>query len=550
MNPSLRRTAETYFRLVAERFPVMSASDEFHFLPRAKAAAEYYDRVDDLSVDSIRDTIDRLGSLTLELARLAIDEEDVEGRIDRELLEHSLEGVLVELEDRRSWRHNPLLYLKIAFIGLDHALTKPAEDPREVVERTLSRLAGIPGLLRQGAANLDEIPAGHHEAALAMIGDARRYLREAAGVMRWDDRRAEGSLEGVWDALEDFERVLRRLSPAPVPREVSSAWALERTVRGCFGSQRSLQEIYGIAEEEWRENREALHRWQEKIHPCRSWQELYHDYCPPDVAELETLSLYRLETENLKRFFQGNGFRESASVPLPRLRETPTYLQSVRSAASFCAAFSDDPREEDCFFITTNLPSFRDEASAVLLKKRLHREYRFLTAHETFPGHHLLDHTRRRLPNFIRAQVESPLFYEGWAYYVETLLSEYGYTEAPLDRLVDCKRRLWRAARCLIDVGSATGRINRGAALDLLVECGFGLEEAQNQLHRFGLNPGYQLCYSLGRREIVELRNRYGPILGRDRFHREVLAAGELPFHLLDRHLANLIEAERMLQSH
>jgi hypothetical protein len=36
-----------YFDDLAGRFPVMCASDEFHFLPRAQAAAEYYDRLDD-----------------------------------------------------------------------------------------------------------------------------------------------------------------------------------------------------------------------------------------------------------------------------------------------------------------------------------------------------------------------------------------------------------------------------------------------------------------------------------------------------------------------
>ena len=34
--------AERYFDCLAERFPVMCASDEFHFLPRAENAREHY----------------------------------------------------------------------------------------------------------------------------------------------------------------------------------------------------------------------------------------------------------------------------------------------------------------------------------------------------------------------------------------------------------------------------------------------------------------------------------------------------------------------------
>jgi uncharacterized protein (DUF885 family) len=167
------------------------------------------------------------------------------------------------------------------------------------------------------------------------------------------------------------------------------------------------------------------------------------------------------------------------------------------------------------------------------------------SAHETFPGHHLLDFTRRNLKNSIRAQIESPLFYEGWAYYVESLLSEYGYVSQPLDRLVDHKRRLWRAARCQIDTGLAGGLLKEDQAMKLLASAAFSREEARNQLDRFRLNPGYQLCYSLGRYEFTHLRKTYGSRLGRDVFHREILQGGELPFHLLEKRLAMRYTADR-----
>jgi uncharacterized protein (DUF885 family) len=144
------------------------------------------------------------------------------------------------------------------------------------------------------------------------------------------------------------------------------------------------------------------------------------------------------------------------------------------------------------------------------------------------------------LPNCIRAQIESPLFYEGWAYYVESLLAEYGYVHHPLDHLVDFKRRLWRAARCQIDVGLSAGFLSRNDALELLTSAGFSQEEAMNQINRFRLNPGYQLCYSVGRHGFARLRQKHGTRLERDRFHRELLNGGELPFHLIDKRLAAL----------
>jgi uncharacterized protein (DUF885 family) len=173
-----------------------------------------------------------------------------------------------------------------------------------------------------------------------------------------------------------------------------------------------------------------------------------------------------------------------------------------------------------------------------MLKKRFHREYKPLAAHETIPGHHFLDSIRRRLGNPVRRQIESPLFYEGWASFAESLLIDYGYVSSPLDLLVHLKRNLWRSARCQIDAGLFTGRITVADAMDLLKICSFSPQEAQRQIDRFQLNPGYQVCYSLGSYEFRQLKATFESKLGSKRFHETVLDGGELPFHLLEKRLA------------
>ena len=537
----------------------MCASDEFQFLPRAGDASEYYDRLDDLTIDRVEDCIQALNEFQSRLNALVAPEEDLERVLDIALLKGNLAGVLIELEETRSWRHNPLLYLKTAFIGLDHALSKPASGQQEVAERTAARIDAIPRLLQQAIDNLQVIPEMHHRATLFMLADCRKYLAELAKSVlntpsemntqhlvpstqhyRFSNR-FSNSLDKVHTALTRFERFLR--ASKPIPDRDFERRGIDATMREHFGSLRSLPEVFEIAVDEWQENLRALQKLQSQIDPSKTWRELYHSYSPTDMEKLDTIALYRLETERLQTFFNGHGFKGADSAPFPEVRETPVYLKSVRSSASFAAAFSADPREKDFFYITTILPEPRSNEAVDLLRKRLHREYKFLSAHETFPGHHLLDFTRRNLKNRIRAQIESPLFYEGWAYYVESLLTECGYVDHPLDRLVDRKRRLWRAARCQIDVGLGNGLLSETGAMDLLTAAGFSREEAGNQIDRFRLNPGYQLCYSLGRYEIIRLREKYGNRLGRDRFHREILKGGELPFHLIEKRLASLCAA-------
>ncbi len=526
------KLVQSYFDYLAESFPVMCASDEFHFLPRAVAASRYYDRMESLGPVFIEECIFSLREFQRKFNLPAAGEDDLERLTDLELLNSSIAGILIELEENRSWKHNPLLYLKIAFIGLDHALTKPADNHGERIERTLARLCAIPRLLQQAGENLDRVPETYLHAALAMLNDCGRYLRETAqGLTAQDAGRLSAAFEKTDSALGVFGTLLGSLRAVP-DRELAVP-CLEATLRDRFGSVRNLSEVFQIGVEEWLENLREL----EDMASGKSWRELYHDYSPEEASAIDTITLYQREMEKLKYFFESHGFGGVIAPGRPLVCQTPTYLQSVRGSASFSAAFTKDPREEDLFFITTRAQHQRSREYGELLRKRFHREYKFLTAHETFPGHYLLDSTRRMIENPVRSQIESPLFYEGWAYYVESLLTEYGYADHPMDRLVDRKRRLWRAARCQIDIGLNSGRLLPDDALRLLTTAGFSPEEARGQIDRFRLNPGYQLCYSLGRFEILQLRETYAGRTGHDRFHRLLLEGGELPFHLIEKKL-------------
>jgi hypothetical protein len=109
-------SALNYFDYLAKCFPVMCASDEFHFLPRVERASQYYDQIDNLDADVIEECLFNLREFQDKFDRLASHENDFEKLTDLELLKANAAGILIELEMKQSWRNNPLLYLKIAFM--------------------------------------------------------------------------------------------------------------------------------------------------------------------------------------------------------------------------------------------------------------------------------------------------------------------------------------------------------------------------------------------------------------------------------------------------
>ncbi len=532
LNNRHNEIALRYFNLLSKRFPVMCASDEFHFLPRAENAMNYYDKMDNLSAETVNEVVSELKVFQKELSFLAEREVQLENTIDIELIKANIAGILIEFDRNRSFCHNPLLYLKIACIGLDHAVTKPFGTQQEREDRICSRLDAIPGLLNQAMENLNTIPDTYYTASHAMINDSKQYIHKLGKF--WFDAHKENianRLRKTSTALEAFKKFLTPISP--VPDQTFSANSLTDSLNAHFLSQKTPKEIYQIAIDEWHECLNCLEKLKVKIAPSKTWQEIYHTFTPEGSGkEEDTLSLYSTEIENLRLFFSKLGLSQENLYSPIEITETPYYLRSIRGTASFCAAFSTDIREKSYFYITTRLPFQNSTEEGIRLVKRFHREYKYLTAHETIPGHHFLDSIRRSLKNPVRRQIESPLFYEGWASYAETLLTENGYTDDPVEHLIDYKRRLWRSARCQIDIGLSMGYIDKGNAVKLLTTAGFSPNEAERQIYRFQLNPGYQLCYSLGRHEIIELKKSYENQMGSKEFHTFLLEGGELPFYL------------------
>jgi len=96
------------------------------------------------------------------------------------------------------------------------------------------------------------------------------------------------------------------------------------------------------------------------------------------------------------------------------------------------------------------------------------------------------------------------------------------------------KRRLWRAIRGKVDIGIQTGSMNSSTAIEYLTRTGITVEQARASIRKYSLNPGYQLCYTVGLQKFLSLFQRYGQNNLKN-FSRLVLNHGEIGFNDLER---------------
>ncbi|NIQ39048.1 MAG: DUF885 family protein [Proteobacteria bacterium] len=527
MQRPLTQIAGDYFDYLGRHFPQQCASDEFYFFPRSEAALQHLDGLDELIPERIHDHLRTLSGLLKEVPSDQRDE--LEGDIDRLLLRQSMKSVIRELQDAMSWQNDPILYIKIPLFATDHILYRKESPPDRLRVALSNLLSHIPPFLDAAINNLCSLSEISVQVALDMAEDARQFY--SRDLPTFIAEKIGGSKElfaksrTVSEAWDGYKRGLLR-----IPFRESFAIGednLKRILAISFGYPKSPREILKIARQAYREIHEKIRQFAGRIDSRKSWNRILYEQLPLASSPEELLRLYQREVVKLRRFLTSQDILTFPTGEKIAVLQTPSYLQSLRATASYRAPLTGDTRSHGVFYVTPGKEDLQIIST--------HCPY--LSAHESYPGHHILDHFRIHHDNPIRRQIESPLFYEGWATYAEQLLDELGYVRKPRQQLVQLKRQLWRNLRAVLDVELQTKKTSLVQAAEKVRALGFSPERAYRQVRRFALTPGYQLCYFMGAYEIARLRKQFGPPLGLRTFHDTLLGGGEIPFHLVQKRL-------------
>jgi hypothetical protein len=495
-------------------FPVCASSDEFHYFPQVPIGPDDLGRWDDYAPATVARTAGRLADWAAELAALAPALTDPEDQRDRTLLARVARTLHGELAVISSWREQPTFYLSIATIGLAQAL-----ESGETASFT-RRLDTLPDFLARAGANLDHPPALFGELGLEMIEDTAEWLRAAAP-------RASG-LAAALAALTRFGGAVRETAVRAEFR--LPADRLDRVVRDHLGCGLDAAGALAEIEAELAEMEERLAREARRFAPGRSWREATELVPLAPLPAEGLIALYEAEVRGLGGHCRELGLIDAermSSAPV-RVEPVPPYLETVRGVGAYSVIAGHPPRGGVFYLLAQpREPSFADG---------LRRDAGMLAAHETFPGHHLLDLHRWDLARPLRRPLEFPLFYEGWACFAEELMAHTGWFHDRHDAFRQARRHYWRAVRAKIDLSLQTGAFDLGQAAAAFAAVGMDPGHAAAVVRSYPLKPAYQICYTIGRRRFRDLFVRSG--LSPAAFAKKVFSAGEVEFEDLERIIA------------
>jgi len=515
---------------------------KYHFDPAAASAAGLVaqdSRLGSFDAETTRQHLAALRSLTGAVEEL--EPEELNEEIDRTALLGEMRSTVFRFEYERPNIRNPGFWLSHLLQGLYTLLTRHEPDLSSRVPAVTARLEAAPAFLDTARDTIDEPPSVFVDTTLGMLGGGGQLVAEMVAVFAGaapdlaDRLKTAG--QATLKALVAFGASLRdEVEPASDPH----AFAIgEQQFSRRLHHEHAL--MFG-ASELWRY---GLHLQEEVTQQIvdiagkldsRPWRELVEQLRNETPPAGDLIGAYQRELDRAHAFVVE---RDLVSVPAAPVEVVPTppFLTPLIPFAAYEPPPIYLPDRPGRFYVTAPDPNLPPEAFAQQRRGHCSHAIPIMVAHEAYPGHHLQLVTAQGLSSEVRRHIWSPIMVEGWAVYWEQVLCETDYYRTEQERLFQLVNLLWRAVRVVLDVGLHTRGMSPTEAVDYMVEhLPIERPSAEAEVRRYCAWPTYQLCYAVGRRELLRLRDAYRERVGgayrARRFHDEVMGYGGLPVSL------------------
>ncbi len=161
-----------------------------------------------------------------------------------------------------------------------------------------------------------------------------------------------------------------------------------------------------------------------------------------------------------------------------------------------------------------------------------------IATHEGYPGHYVQFLWRSAPPPKVRKLLACKSNAEGWAHYGEQMMLDEGYENDDSKlRLGQVRDALLRDARFIVGISMRTGNLKFEQAVEFFQKEGYQSQSvAEMETKRGTLDPTY-LVYTLGKLEILKLREDYKKKMGKafslQQFHDAFLQQGSPPIKIV-----------------
>lgn len=509
--------------------PVWATSDGIH---------DYDGQLGLWSKEAIDGQIQALGRYQRRL--LAFDPADLEpdAGYDYDVLKLQIASALLDLNGVRAWETNPNFYQNIISSGLYSLAALAFDTPERRMGVAAERLRHVPGMLAWARENLVHPPKIFTEVAIEEFGGTHSFLKEAlaqAFAAAKDDVVRARFCESQKRALEAIEKFIDWMRQDLLPQSTGT-FALGPEL---FHRKVALDEGIEVP------NEELLKRGYDLLRSTQAQLASMAGGKPIQALLRETSrdhpTAETLISDAQSLLDQLKGWA-STVVTFPddaacRVQATPVF----RRALTFASMETPGPFEKvarDAYYSVTPVePTWSAERKEQHLSFFNKHALTLISVHEAYPGHYVQFLGLQRTESKVRKVFGCSSFSEGWAHYCEQLYVERHPDAPPALRLQQLQLALVRICRYIAGIEMHTKGMTIDQATELFIKEGY-MERAgaEREARRGASDPTY-LVYTLGKQEILKLRDEYFRRTGAGlkAFHDELLRVGYPPLPIARR---------------
>jgi uncharacterized protein (DUF885 family) len=464
---------------------------------------------------------------------------------DHQLIVLNLKSTLLGLENIRSWEKNADLYTtgisQSAFVIVARSFA-PLEQRLETL---IQREQKMPAALAAGKENLDHPPRLYTEVAIEQLPgiidffqkDVPRTFGDVKNQRLMSEFRRVNS--AVIDALRDFEGFLREsmLSKSDGDFRIGAENYAKKLLYDEM-IDTPLERLLQLGYADLHRNQQTFEQVARQINanktPQRIMFEQQENHPEPDCL----LQAFREELSRIQRYVVERQIVTLPSFALPTVTETPPFARAL----TFASMDTPGPFEKvatEAFFNVTLPEKHWSKAHTQSFMGQFNKGTITSTAiHEVLPGHYAQFLWLSYAPSKVRKLLGCDSNSEGWAHYCEQMLLDEGYGDGdPKLRLGQLQDALLRNARYIVGISMHTGDMTFESAVQFFQDAAYLSESEAGMEARRGTSDPTYLVYTLGKLEILRLRNDYRMKMGSKfnlrQFHDSFLQQGFPPLKIV-----------------
>jgi uncharacterized protein (DUF885 family) len=524
----------------------------YSFNPTEATAAglhEYDAQLETRSRETVAREVRRLRDTVGVLMRINPGVLSEEARYDYLVLLSHARGQLLELQDIRMWQRDPNVYNRIAAASVDNILKRNYAPIEQRLNLVLAREREIARLLKEARANLETPPRIYTETAIAQVRGSVDYfsrvvpqmIERAGGGRMSAARRAEFETTNgnVVTALRSFNEWLENdLLPRSTGDFSIGAENYRRKLLYDEMVETPIAQLISEGERELRRTQEEMRVLAEEVAPGKGVKAALRALGRDHPTALGLIGDTRAELDRIRAFVRTQNIltppaRENLSVA-----ETPEYARSTTFASMDSPGAFERNATEAYFYVTPPDSEWDERRKDEHLSFYNRYALPIISIHEVYPGHYYQYLALKRQPSRIRAALAAASFVEGWAHYSEQMMLDEGFGgNNPKLRLAQLNMALLRLCRYLVGLRLHTEGMTYEQGVEFFMREGYQERvNAEREARRGTEDPTY-LVYTLGKMQILKLREEYRKLLGASfnlgQFHDRLLSYGMPPVKII-----------------